>query len=367
MKNNKLPQGFLTSGIKSGIKKNDYDLGLIQFKQPYRVVGFFTSNVNVSYSVALSRKNIKNPISAILVNSGNANCFSHNRGYQDTEDITKELAKQLGIDKKNVLIASTGIIAKKLPKPKITKNIPKLVKNLENSPKKFAKSILTTDSCTKVISKIISFGKKKVKITGVVKGSGMIKPNLATMLAFVLMDADIDLGILRKNAKEAVEKSFNSINIDAAESTNDSLFLVSSKKVPLTKKEQKQFFLEFQNIMIDLAKLIVKDAEGATKFVQLDLKGAKTAKEAKRLAEKIAGYILFKAALYGSNPNIGRIIAVLGQERIKLNKNDLKLKTSSFTKKNINIVINLKRGKYSWRVYTCDLSPEYVKINAEYN
>ncbi|MFO8053381.1 MAG: bifunctional glutamate N-acetyltransferase/amino-acid acetyltransferase ArgJ [Candidatus Omnitrophota bacterium] len=367
MKKNKLPQGFLSSGLKCGIKKNDYDLGLIRFKQAYRVVGFFTSNLNVSYSVSLSQKNIKNPISAILVNSGNANCFSHNKGYQDTEDIAEKLANKLALDKKEILIASTGIIGKKLPKSKITKNISKLVKNLEDDSSKFAKSILTTDSCTKVISKVISFGKKKVRITGIAKGAGMIKPNLATMLAFVLTDADISLGGLKKNTKEAVEKSFNSISIDAAESTNDSLFVVSSKKVPLAKKEKNKFFFELQNVMIDLAKLIVKDAEGATKFVRLDLKGAKTKKEAKQLAEKIAGYILFKAALYGNNPNIGRIIAVLGQAKIKLKEEDLDIKFSSFAKKEIKITINLKRGSYDWRVYTCDLSPEYVKINAEYN
>ncbi|MCF7873592.1 MAG: bifunctional ornithine acetyltransferase/N-acetylglutamate synthase [Candidatus Omnitrophica bacterium] len=367
MKEYKLPQGFLTSGLNCGIKKKSYDLGMIYFNQPYRVIGFFTTNLNVSYSVSLSRENIKNPISAILVNSGNANCFSDDKGYQDTKEIVSKLAGKLDTGKEKILIASTGIIAKKLPKLKVIRNIPKLIENLEDSPVKFAKSILTTDSCTKIISKVIKFGKKKVTITGIAKGSGMIKPNLATMLAFILTDAGIDLGAFRKNAKQAVEKSFNSINIDAAESTNDSLFLASSKKIPLTKKEQKKFFLELQNVMIDLAKMMVKDAEGATKFVELNIKGARSKREAKRLAEKISGYILFKCALYGNNPNLGRIVAVLGQAKIKLKEEDLDIGFSSFAKKEIKISINLKRGKYNWRVYTCDLTPEYVKINAKYN
>lgn len=367
MKKYKLPQGFLTSGLNCGIKKKNYDLGLILFEKPYRVLGFFTSNLNVSYSVFVSKENIKNYISAILVNSGNANCFSHKRGYQDTEDILMKLAEKLKVSKDKILFASTGVIGKKLMKKKIIKNVTKLIENLEDNPDKFSKSILTTDTCSKVVSKVINLNKKKVTITGIAKGSGMIKPNLATMLAFILTDAGIDLSILKKEAKEAVEKSFNSINIDAAESTNDSLFIASSKKVFLTRQEQKKVLVEFQKVMIDLAKLIVKDGEGATKFVQLDIRGAKSKKEAKMIAEKISGYILFKCALYGNNPNVGRIIAALGQAQIKVEKKDLKIKFSSLAKKEINISINLNRGKSDWRIYTCDLSPEYVTINAEYN
>ncbi len=367
MKKHKLPQGFLTSGLNCGIKKKNYDLGLIFFEKPYRVFGFFTSNLNVSYSVSVSKKNIKNYISAILVNSGNANCFSHKRGYQDTEDILMNLAGKLKISKDKILFASTGIIGKKLMKKKIIKNVPKLIENLEDNPDKFSKSILTTDTCSKVVSKVINLNKKRVTITGIAKGSGMIKPNLATMLAFILTDADIGLSILKKEAKEAVEKSFNSINIDAAESTNDSLFVASSKKISLGTKDTKKFLLEFKKVMVELAKMIVKDAEGATKFVQLNLKGAKSKKEAKKIAEKIAGYILFKCSLYGNNSGIGRIIAVLGQAGIKVKEGGVKIKVSSPKKKEINVSINLKRGKYNWRVYTSDLTPSYVNINANYN
>ncbi len=367
MKKNKLPQGFLASGLHCGIKKKNYDLGLIVFQQLYQAIGFFTSNLNVSYSVSFCRKNINNPIKAILANSGNANCFSHSEGYKDTEVVAEKLAKTLGTGKKNILFASTGIIGKKLPKEKIVKKIPELAANLENKPNKFAKSILTTDTKTKIVTEELISGKKKIKITGFAKGSGMIKPNLATMLAFVLTDADIDLGLLRKKAKEITELSFNSINIDAAESTNDSLFIASSRKVKLNKNDEKKFFKKLEKVMIRLAQMIVEDAEGATKFVQLDVKGAKTKKEAKKIAQQIAGYTLFKCALYGSNPNFGRIIAVLGQAKIKIKEKDIDIDFGSLKKKEVNLVIRLKRGRASWRVYTCDLSPEYVKINAAYN
>lgn len=367
MKSNNLPQGFLASGLSCGIKKKGYDLGLILFQEPYPVVGLFTSNSNVSYSVSFCRKNINNPIKAILVNSGNANCFSDQQGYRDTEVIAESLAKALACNKKSILFASTGIIGKKLPKAKIIKKIPELTGNLEDNIAKFSESILTTDKKVKVVSEVLVLGKKKIKITGVAKGAGMIKPNLATMLAFVLTDADLSLSLLKKRAKEIADASFNSINIDAAESTNDSLFIASSRKVKLAKSQEKKFFSKLEEVMVKLAKMIVADAEGATKFVELEIKGAKTIAEAKRIAHQIAGYVLFKCALYGSNPNYGRIVAALGQAGVGVEKSNLEITSSSFKKKEVNIVVKLKRGRANWRVYTCDLSPDYVKINAEYN
>lgn len=367
MKKNVLPQGFLAAGLNCGIKKKGYDLGLIACQDFYRAAGFFTSNCNVSYSVSFCRKNIKNPVKAILVNSGNANCFSDKKGYQDTEEIAGYLAKALAVDKKNILFASTGIIGKKLPKNKIIKKISQLTASLENNAEGFARGILTTDTKLKIVSETLFFGKKKVRVSGIVKGAGMIKPNLATMLGFILTDADIDLVPLRKKVKESLETSFNAINIDGAESTNDSLFAISSRKVPLTEKEKKRFLGSLAKIMIKLSKMIVEDAEGSTKFVQLDIKGAKTKKEARRIANEIAGYILFKCALYGNRPNTGRIIAALGQQGIRLTEDDLGIKFSSLEKREVSVVVDLKRGSFSQRVYTCDLSPEYVKINADYN
>jgi len=367
MKKSKIPEGFLLSGLHCGIKKKGYDLGLIFCRQPRKAVGLFTTNLNVSYSVSLCRRNIKNPIKAILVNSGNANCFSHKQGDKDTELITANLARALNTDKKNILFASTGIIGKKLPKEKIIKKIPQLVKELNDNPSKFAESILTTDTKAKVVSKTLILGKKKVKITGFAKGAGMIKPNLATMLSFILTDVDIDLSLAKKRIKEIADISFNSINIDSAESTNDSLLLFSSRKVPLSGSQENKFFQCLEEVMLELAKMIVADAEGATKFVQLDVRGAKNKKEAKKIAHKIAGYTLFKCALYGSNPNLGRIVAVLGQAKIKVSRENLSVNFGPLKKKEVNVVIKMKRGKANWRVYTCDLSPEYVRINAEYN
>lgn len=366
-KKDKLPDGFLVSGVNCGIKKKAYDLGLVLFDDFYPCLGFFTKNSNVSYSVSFSRKNINNPIKAILVNSGNANCFSHKSGHKDTEVIAEKMAANLGVDKKNILFSSTGIIGKKLPKEKIIQKMDKLTEAAGSNPLEFAKSILTTDTKVKVASETLSLGARKAKIIGFAKGAGMIKPNLATMLAFILTDVAFDQKKLKKKIKEIIDISFNSINIDAAESTNDCLFLASSQKIRLSKPDEEKFLKSLEKVLISLAKMIVFDAEGATKFVQLEIKGAKTKNEAKKIAHQIAGYILFKCALYGSNPNYGRIVAALGQIKIKLKESDLKVDFSSLRKKNAVITVKLKRGKHNCKVYTCDLSPDYVKINAQYS
>jgi len=358
-----LPEGFLLSGIHCGIKKKKLDLGLISCQAMLKAQGVFTANANLSYSVVVSKKNIDNPIKAVLVNSGNANCYSHKRGLKDTEDIISKLAHHLGVRKSNILIASTGIIGKKLPKEKIIKSFPKLIKSLDKNSKSFSRSILTTDTFAKTAKAKAG----RATIVGFAKGAGMIYPNMATMLAFILTDADIAGGVLKKIVKEAIEESFNSISVDGCQSTNDTVFFLSSKKVAVkSKKEIKIFSQELKNVCLNLAKLIIKDGEGATKFVTIKIKGAKTKQEAKRAAFSLANSNLFKCALYGANANWGRIISALGQAGIKVGEN-IGISSTPLTKKNIELIIDLKRGKSSWQVYTCDLTPEYVRINAEYS
>lgn len=359
----KLPQGFLLSGINCGIKKKKLDLGLIYLEDFARTVGFFTTNANVSYSVLAAKKNINQPIKAVLVNSGNANCYSHKAGLGDTESIILSLAKQLGVKKSNILIASTGIIGKKLPKQKITAALGSLIKKLEKQPKKFAESILTTDTFVKVAQRKVA----KASILGFAKGAGMINPNMATMLGFVLTDLAVPKSAFRKIAKEAVEESFNSISVDGCMSTNDTVLFLSSRRVPLKGKSKHRAFKQsLKALCLDLAKLIVKDAEGATKFIQLKIKGAKTQNEAKKCGLALANSMLFKCAIYGANANWGRIIQSLGQAKVKVGEN-IRVKATSLNKKNIVITIDLKRGKAQWSVYGSDLTPKYVKINAEYS
>jgi glutamate N-acetyltransferase / amino-acid N-acetyltransferase len=362
----KLPDGFLASGIHCGIKKKKLDLGLIYVCDSGRAAAVFTKNANPSYSVTVSKKNISGPIKAIIVNSGNANCYSHKQGLRDTNEIVGAVADYLDIAKESVLIASTGIIGKPIPKKKIIDNISGLVKSLTDDGDDFANSILTTDAFVKTARVAVDASGKKGSVIGFAKGAGMIYPNMATMLGFVLTDIDIPKASLQRIAKEVSEETFNSISVDGCMSTNDTVFFVSSRKIPLLKKDEALAAQKIKSVCLSLAKLIVKDGEGASKFVTLGIKGAKTVEEAKRAAFSLANSNLFKCALYGANANWGRIISALGQSGIKVSEN-IKIKADSLKKKNVTIFVDLKRGGSSWTVYTTDLTPKYIKINAEYS
>ena len=358
-----LPKGFLLSGIHCGIKRKRLDLGLIYAEEPCKVVGVFTANANPAYSVTFCKKNINNLIKAILVNSGNANCYSHKGGLKDTEDIASKLAKKLGVKTSNILFASTGIIGKKLPKYKIVKGFEELIKKLDKNDSDFSQSILTTDTSAKIAKAEVA----GATILGFAKGAGMICPNMATMLGFIITDVDIDQGLLTRIVKEAVDASFNSISVDGCMSTNDTVLVATSAKVPLKSKSQiKAFSQKLKGVCLALAKMIVKDGEGASKFVEIEITGAKSSIEAKKAGMSLANSPLFKSALYGANANWGRIISSLGQAGIKVGEN-ISIKSTSLKNKEVKINIDLKRGKAKGIVYTCDLTPEYVKINAEYS
>ncbi len=364
-----LPKGFYAAGIRCGIKKKGKDLGLIVLKRPSVAAGVFTRNKNCSYSVEVSRRNIKNHIKAVLVNSGNANCFSHESGLSDTKKLCAELAKLLEVKKESILIASTGIIGKKLPFTKIISSFSKLIHSLPDRGDEFAKSILTTDTFPKMVSSKVKVGRKIVKVVGFAKGAGMINPSMATMLAFVLTDAHIKRPLLQQLLAEGVEGSFNSITVDGCMSTNDCVFfLASGYSAPIIKKKDILTFKEALNkVLVALAKMIVKDAEGATKFITLKVEGASTEKEACKVAFSIANSSLFKTAMYGANPNWGRVVAAIGASGVKVTEKKLEVVSSSLRRKEVNINVNLGRGKYNKTVYTCDLTPRYVKINAGYS
>lgn len=362
-----MPEGFLFSGINCGIKKKNPDLGMIYCQDFCKAEGVFTENVNPSYSVLACKKNINNPIKAILVNSGNANCHSHKTGLKDTEEIIYELSLALGVEKKNILIASTGIIGKKLPKNTVIKSLPELIKNLKRNSRDFAGSILTTDTFNKFSCTDINLSGRHGSIAGFAKGAGMICPNLATMLSFVVTDISVPDEIFKTVVRESVEESFNSISVDGCMSTNDTVLVVSSRKICVSSRKEIDIFCKgLKKVCLDLAKMIVRDAEGATKFVEISIKGAKTGSEAKKAGMSLANSNLFKCALYGNQWNWGRIISALGQAGIKAGENVI-ITSSNLKKKNVNISIDLKRGKSCWKVYTSDLTPDYVKINADYS
>jgi glutamate N-acetyltransferase/amino-acid N-acetyltransferase len=363
-----IPQGFLLSGIHSGIKKEGNDLGLIYCKGLAKAVGFFTVNANPSYSVVLCRENINNSIKALLVNSGNANCFSHKSGIKDTKTVIYNLAKLLQVKPVNILIASTGIIGKRLPVEKVINGLPHLMENLGAKPADFASSITTTDTFNKIVSESLCLEKGRANILGFAKGAGMICPNMATLLVFILTDVDLAMPAFKKVAKEAVEESFNSITVDGCMSTNDTIVFLSSSRTALTgKKEQDEFARKIKSVCLELAKMVVHDGEGASKFIEIEIKNAQTKAQAKRAAFFIANSNLMKTAIYGANPNWGRIIAALGHADVKLKEGKYRICMSDLNKKEIKISIDLKQGIFGYKVYTSDLTPEYIKINADYS
>jgi glutamate N-acetyltransferase/amino-acid N-acetyltransferase len=309
---------------------------------------------------------------AIIVNSGNANCFTGDPGLRGASETAATLAKSLGIKKENVLVNSTGIIGRQLPLSKIKKAIPELVAGLSSQGiEKAKKAIMTTDTFAKEITLKFNIGRQVITLYGIAKGAGMIAPNMATMLAFIFSDVNITQGALNKALDICVEKSFNSITIDGCMSTNDTVGLLANGEAGNDLVDTEKHFNLFAKalgvVCLELAKMIVKDAEGATKFIQIKVNGARDFCEARRIALTIANSNLFKTAMFGENPNFGRIAAAVGASGVEIKEKDLKIKVSPLHKKDIDIYVSINRGSASAVVYTSDLSPEYIKINAEYN
>jgi len=370
------PKGFLANGISSGIKRSGKpDLGLIVAEDTAVTAGVFTKSSIKAAPLVVSMKHIKKGIGrAVLVNSGNANCYTGKQGLKHAQDSTSLIANFLGVSPGNVLVTSTGIIGKPLPYNKIVDAAPKLIKGLSvNGGGKFARAIMTTDLKVKEIAVEIMIGGKKVTIGACGKGSGMVAPNMATMLGFVTTDAVISLQMVKSALKRATDRSFNSITVDGCMSTNDMVTLQASglagnKKIVKEDGDFVKFYQALEFVCIDLAKKIVQDGEGATKFLTIDVKGAATEVQARTIAKTVANSALVKTAAFGSNPNWGRVGAAVGSLGIsKINEHNMKITFSPFNKKEISIHIELPLGCASAKVYTCDFSYEYVRINGEYN
>jgi len=323
----------------------------------------------------------------------NANACTGPKGIEDCKSLASKLSKNLLVDPKEIFIASTGIIGVPLPIKKIVQALPILSKNL--SPMGWAQSaeaIMTTDLAPKFKSLSFYIGKHKITMGGIAKGSGMIHPNMATMLAFIGTDAAIDKKTLDRALKEANNKTFNRITVDGDTSTNDMALLLANGKaknisIRAGSPAYRKFVDKLTELCLYLAHKIVLDGEGATKFVTIRVQGVKTKTHAHVVAKSIATSLLVKTALFGQDPNWGRIIAAVGSSGVPFNPNKIKIllndsvlfnngmpeKSSlksnlrkKMQSKNIFICIDLKSGIYSDEVYTCDLSYDYVRINAEY-
>lgn len=372
------PKGFKANGMYCGIKRSGkMDLSLIYSMTPATTAAVFTKNSVKAAPLLVCQKHLeksKNISQAIIVNSGNANCFTGRFGYIYAERTTEVIAGLLGIPKNHVLVSSTGIIGKPLPVEKIQNAAPVLVKGLSSSgSSKAAWGILTTDTKTKDITVEVKLGGKTVTIGAIAKGSGMTAPNMATMLAFITTDADISAGLLKDALKEAVNESFNSISIDGCMSTNDMVIVMANgeaanKKITKKDANYKTFLNALTHICKSLAKQIVLDAEGVTKFIEVHINGAANKDQARTIGLAVANSNLVKTAAFGSNPNWGRVAAAVGSLGIKkISEENLKISFSPFHKKNISIFVDLNLGESSALIYTSDLSYEYVKINGEYN
>ncbi|MFA5096023.1 MAG: bifunctional glutamate N-acetyltransferase/amino-acid acetyltransferase ArgJ [Candidatus Omnitrophota bacterium] len=370
-----LPSGFKAGGISCGIKKSGRpDLALIYSESPAKAAGMFTHNSIKAAPVILSKGYLKKYacFQAIIANSGNANCFTGRQGLKDAEETARSLARACGIRKESVLVASTGIIGKRLELSKIRQGIPRLagslsVKGIDAA----ARAILTTDTFAKKVTVKLNFGLSTVTICGIAKGAGMIAPNMATLLSFIFTDAAITRKALGRALKPAVRSSFNCITVDGCMSTNDTVLILanSASGSPLISggRGLDLFTRGLSMVCLELAKMIVQDAEGASKFIRIKVGSARNDAAARAVALSIANSNLFKTAMYGQNPNFGRIAAAAGAGGAGVKEGNLKIKVSSLQKKNIDVDVRLDQGKGEAVIYTSDLTPAYVKINAEYS
>jgi glutamate N-acetyltransferase / amino-acid N-acetyltransferase len=385
--------GFQASGVAAGLKKNGRnDLGLIFSRVPATAAGVFTQNRVQAAPVLLDRERIKTGVcQAILVNSGNANCCTGPQGMQAAAEMARLAASALDIPEASVLVASTGVIGQPLPVDKIQKVMPSLVQSLK--PDGFmmlAEAIMTTDTVPKVVSREGMLDGKSFTVTGTAKGAGMIAPNMATMLCFVCTDVGANADQLQRCLYASVQQSFNRITIDGDTSTNDTALILAnglSGAIIQTSENLAVFQDVLNDVLVTLAKMLVKDGEGATKLVEVRVRGAATDRDARKIADTVAGSNLVKTAIFGEDANWGRILAAAGRagvefdpERMDIYFNDVLMfsqgsgrgaKVEDEVTKVLKlpefvITIDLHSGECRTSVWTCDFSVEYVRINADY-
>ena len=387
-------EGFKFSGISCGLKKsNKKDLGLILSEKECLSHAVFTRNKVIAAPLEIGKKIVKiDKIHGVIVNSGNANSCTGTKGIVATKKILEELAKKTNLHVDNFFPSSTGVIGVQLDYKKINKNMDKLLTSLNKSSyRKFAESIQTTDKFIKFQHSKIKLGNSSGNLLGIAKGAGMIHPGMATMLCFFVTDLKFNKSTFKSLIDEAIATSFNCISVDGDMSTNDTVIALSNGMAGNKSINNKSQYLnkvkrEIQNIFYELAKLIVKDGEGATKVCEIVVKGAKSKVSADTIARKVANSLLFKTALYGSDPNWGRIIASVGATEINYIKQDkidiyvekikivrdgqsnqnITLAKKLMKKKEVKITIDLNIGGHSAFMLTNDIGHDYINLNSLY-
>src|SRR5580692_2324148 len=393
-----VPRGFAYSSMACGLKKSGLDLGLIVSETPATAAAVFTTNRVKAAPVITSQLHLKKSrteMRGVVVNSGNANCCTGSEGFTAATATTLKVAKELGkLRPTQIMVCSTGVIGVPLRWQKIVNAVPKLVRARGNNARaftEFTRAIMTTDSRPKSAWAKFRAGGKEVRILGCTKGAGMIQPNMATMLAFLATDAAISPSLLSRALRAVVAGTFNAITVDGDTSTNDTVAILangesSARQIASANTDFKTFCAALENVCRTLALKIVEDGEGAQRVIEIDVRGAPSDRVAAQIARTIANSPLVKTALAGADPNWGRILAAAGRAGIPFDFElvDIKLagilvcrrggeypfsEREAHTKmlaKYVPIVVDMRSGKGTARMWTCDFTREYVDINASY-
>lgn len=388
------PSGFQVAGLHSGVKRKRNDLGVVYSETPANVAAVYTLNQIQAAPLGVTKESIatENKIQAIIINSGNANACTGKQGLLDAYSMRKTTAEKFTIPEHYVAVASTGIIGLDMPMDKITPHIGELaIGKTEKHAADFGEAILTTDTFAKSTCFEAEIDGKTVSMAGAAKGSGMIEPNMGTMLGFITTDAEIDSTSLHLALKQAVDGTFNCITVDGDTSTNDMVIVLANglaENNTLTPEhEDWDTFIELlTNTCEDLAKQIARDGEGATKLIEVNIKGAKTDEDAKKIGKSIVGSSLVKTAVFGADANWGRIIAAIGYSGAEINPETIDMAigpmqllkdseptgfseeeaTAYLENDTIQINVDLKIGNGKGKAWGCDLTYDYVRINASY-
>jgi glutamate N-acetyltransferase/amino-acid N-acetyltransferase len=391
-----LPAGFRAASVACGIKgdPSKLDLALFAADRPSTAVGVFTTNLVCGAPVKISRSRLPRATArGVIVNSGNANACTGTQGDEDARWMTAEVARGLDCAAEDVLVCSTGVIGRFLPREKLAAGIPKATSGLTASPEAFrdaATAMMTTDTFPKLSTRSHRVGAAERRVSGVAKGAAMIAPNMATMLAVLMTDAALDPKQADSILRHAVDRSFNSISVDGHMSTSDTVLLLAAnpgRTQPLAERDLAAVQGMVDEVAVELAQAIICDAEGADHFITLEIRGAKTRDDAMRIARAIADSALVKTAIAGGDPNWGRIVSAAGYAGVPFREEDLTLKVNgvllyragvptSFDAKKLShdlksnrdvlIELDLTLGSEAVRFWTSDLTAEYVRLNADY-
>ncbi|MCS6863002.1 MAG: bifunctional glutamate N-acetyltransferase/amino-acid acetyltransferase ArgJ [Abditibacteriales bacterium] len=396
--------GIWAAGVHCGIKQSDaLDLALIYSEVDAAAAATFTRNKVFSPTITVNRENLKSPTHRVIVdNSGNANTCTGERGLQDARRMAAWAAEAMGVKAEQVFVCSTGVIGRFLPMDCVARGIRQAAEMILRNPQSTihnpiegghlaARAIMTTDTFPKEVAVQTEVGGKTVTVGGIAKGAGMIAPNMGTMHAFVATDCAIAKPVLKSMLRDSVQRSFNSITVDGDTSTSDTVIvlangLAGNRPIENDGRSYNQFKVALDYVTQELAKMIARDGEGASHFITVVVKGAMTEEEAHRCGLTIANSPLVKTAVFGRDPNWGRIAAAAGRAGVRLRaekmnvwlgevqvmKNggaaefDFQRAQAVFDQKDITLTVDLGIGKARWTVWTCDFTYDYVKINAEY-